>query len=141
MTLNEYSAKKRREILDDLLAGRDPREGSWNADLFAEAKMKSRPQLGPLVFFAGHFEMQFLYSSPEGGSLIFTVRLDSPHRIVQMPVPEWVIENVWQGEVSGSFHFEQDAMAMLEAFRAELEPEANVKHFQARSRTTREDSF
>lgn len=141
MTLNEYSAKKRREILDDLLAGRDPREGAWDAVLLAEAKMKSRPQLGPLVFFPQHFDMQFLYSDPQGGSLVLTVRLESPHRIVQMPVPAWVVENVWQGDISGSFHFEPDAYALLDAFKAELQPEANVKHFEARTRTTREDSF
>lgn len=141
MNLNEYSAKKRREILDDLLAGRDPREGTWDAGVLAEAKMKSRPQMGPLVFFPEHLELQFLYSDGQGGSLVFVVRLESPHRIVQMPVPSWVIENVWQGEVSGSFHFEADAMSLLEAFKTELEPAANVKHFKPRERTTREDSF
>jgi hypothetical protein len=141
MNLNEYSAKKRREILDDLAAGRDPREGTWDGAVLAEAKMKSRPQLGPLVFLPRQLELQFLYSDPQGGSLVFTVRLDSPERIVQMPVPSWVIENVWQGEISGSYHFESDALALYEAFRAELEPDANLKHFQARARTTREDSF
>lgn len=141
MNLNEYSAKKRREILDDLLAGHDPREGAWDVALLAEAKLKSRPQLGPLVFLPQHLDLQFLFSDPQGGSLVFTVRIESPYRIVQMPVPTWVIENVWQGEISGSFHFEADALALFEAFRAELEPEANIKHFQARERTTREDSF
>jgi len=46
-----------------------------------------------------------------------------------LPVPEWVVESIWQGDVAGSFHFERDAKRLLASFEQELEPDDNQKYF------------
>ena len=65
------------------------------------------------------------------------MEVDPPERIVRMPVPEWVVESVWQGEVDGSYHFESHAYALLEAFTASLDPEENARRFKGRMPTGR----
>lgn len=141
MTLNEYSAKKRREILDDLLEGRDPREGDFSMQDLAEATKKGRPQLGPVVYEPRHMILEFVFSAPGSDSVVVPVRLDSPERIVYMPVPEWVVENVWQGDVAGSFHFEGHALALLGRFQRLLSEEANISLFDSRIKQGRERAF
>ena len=55
-----------------------------------------------------------------------------------LPVPDWVIESIWQGEISGSYHFESDAKALVEAFQAELSAENNPKWFLPQAAKRRE---
>ena len=38
-------------------------------------------------------------------------------------------ESIWQGEVSGSYHFESEARRLLENFKSGLEPEPNAQTF------------
>lgn len=141
MTLNEYSAKKRREILDDLVEGRDPREGDFSAQDLAEASKKGRPQLGPVVYDPWHMTLEFVFAAPGGESVVIPVRLASPERIVYLPVPEWVVENVWQGDVAGSFHFESHALALVQAFQDLLAQDANGGLFDSRLKQGRERAF
>lgn len=141
MTLNEYSAKKRREILDDLLEGRGPREGEFSSQDLAEAMKKGRPQMGPVVYEPWHMTLEFIFSGPGSDSVVIPVRLPSPERIVYLPVPEWVVENVWQGDVSGSFHFEGHALALLEAFHTLIGEEHNRGLFDSRIKQGRERAF
>jgi hypothetical protein len=55
-----------------------------------------------------------------------------------MPVPNWVIESIWQGEIDGSYQFESDAHNLLSQFSAQLEPEANRQLFGKKRPTRRE---
>lgn len=73
--------------------------------------------------------MEFIYPDPKGSAVLLSVRVSAPERIVFMPVPEWVVESIWQGEIAGSYHFEGDALRMIEEFRASLAPEANAEIF------------
>ncbi len=141
MTLNEYSAKKRREILDDLLAGKEPREGQFSRQDLAEAMKLGRPQMGPVVHEPRSLTFEFIFSAPGSDSFVFSVRLDSPQRIVYLPVPSWVVENVWQGDVSGSFHFESDASALIDSFTSSLEEAENREIFDSRLKQGRERAF
>lgn len=141
MNLNEYSAKKRREILDDLLAEREPSEGEWSREVLAEARKIGRPKMGPILYEPWAMSLQFPFAGQGTEAIVFTVRLNAPHRIVHLPVPSWVVENVWQGDVAGSFHFEPDALALVEEFRAELSEERNPAFFAARMKQGREGAF
>lgn len=89
--------------------------------------------MGTTRFFPDSVVVEFVYPDPLGASLVLPVRLSVPERVVFLPVPDWVVETIWQGEIDGSFRFEGEAREMLSAFAAELEPEANLAHFGARA--------
>lgn len=137
MSLNEYASRLRLEILDDLLSGAAPRQGEWDEARRKEGSLKGRPQLGTTRFEPEAMIFEYIYPDSTGSPLVLSVRVDPPERIVFMPVPGWVIETIWQGEVAGSYRFESEAQAMLETFSARLEPEANRAEFSARPPTGR----
>jgi hypothetical protein len=66
------------------------------------------------------------------------VRVAAPERIVYLPVPEWVVESVWQGEVAGSYQFESDARRLVDKFQEETTTEGNTKWFQKQPPKRRE---
>lgn len=138
MTLNVYAAEKRRQILEDLQNGRAPREGAFDAAKLASARSKGKPQMGSTTFAPDAIRQEFIFPDQQGGNLILTVTLTPPERIVFMPVPAWVIESIWQGEVSGSAHFESDAMRLLEAFEDDLSAGSNLLFFGKTDPTGRE---
>lgn len=138
MTLNEYAAQKRLALFDDLSAGREPSEGSFDSALLREAKTKSAPQLGATRYEPQAIIVEFIYPDPDSAATVVPVRLESPQRIVFLPVPSWVVETIWQGEIDGSFQFEEDASRLLEEYRADLDPGANAKWFLPRPPTRRE---
>ena len=129
MTLNAYTAEKRLAIFEDLKAGREPREGQFDAALLAEGRIKGQPQMGSTRYGPDAIRIEFIY--PEHGSTatVLTVTLESPERIVFLPVPDWVVENIWQGDITGTHHFESEAMMLYEALGEELTPSGNVKWF------------
>src|SRR3712207_3778266 len=102
-----------------------PSEGEFSQELFQQAKVKGLPQLGATRYEQDSIYLEFIYQDSVTGTQVFTVRLASPERIVFMPVPEWVVENIWQGDVDGTFHFESEAMELLESLRSDLQPEQN----------------
>jgi hypothetical protein len=69
---------------------------------------------------------------------IVTVTQEAPERIVFLPVPSWVVEQIWQGDVDGTFHFESEARSLLAEFANGLEPEANLSWFAERQPKRRE---
>ena len=81
---------------------------------------------------------EFIYSSKGASSTVFQVEVDAPERIVYMPVPSWVIESIWQGEINGSFHFESDARELIDQFTASLQTEANASIFGVTNRVGRD---
>jgi len=136
--LNTYAAQAKRALLDDLLAGRDPSQGTFDPALLKEARTKGQPQMGTTRFEPDALILEFIFPETAGGTVVFPVRLASPERIVFLPVPSWVIENIWQGDVAGSYHFESDAQRLLAEFEAELGPEANQKWFTPQAAKRRE---
>lgn len=138
MNLNEFAAGARKAIFDDLANGREPSQGAFDAHLLAEARAKGSPQVGTTRYEPDAVHFEFVYSERGASATIVTVSVAPPERIVFLPVPEWVIESIWQGDVSGSFHFESDAQRLLAALSSELEAEANAKWFQPQAPKRRE---
>lgn len=138
MNLNQHSAERRLAIFEDLQAGRRPREGSYDEHALKEARAKASPQLGATRYEPHAIICEFIYAEVKGPSSVIVVRLEPPERIVFLPVPSWVMENVWQGDVTGSFHFESDATRLVEEFRGELTKEANEKWFGPQAAKRRE---
>src|SRR5688500_20315769 len=109
MTLSAFSAEKRKNIYDALSNGQPPPVGDFSETLFKDGKDKSKPQMGATRYEPSTIIFEFIYPDPLGAPILLSVRLDAPERIVFMPVPSWVVESIWQGEVSGSYHFGSDA--------------------------------
>lgn len=137
MNLGAFAADQKQRIFNDLKAGQPPHEGTFDEALFREAKDVGPPQMGATRFSPKSIVHEFIYNVP-GKSIVLVVEVDSPERIVFLPVPEWVVENIWQGNVDGSFHFERDAKSLLETFRAEMEPSANERWFGPQAAKRRE---
>jgi hypothetical protein len=129
MSLNQYAAARRLAIFEDLRAGLEPRDGRFDAAVLKEARAKGSPQMGTTLYSPTEIAFEFIYPDPVSTATILTVHLDVPERIVFLPVPSWVVENIWQGDISGTYQFESDALSMLEDFRGELTPEGNLKWF------------
>ncbi|MCH8273439.1 MAG: hypothetical protein IH851_01450 [Armatimonadetes bacterium] len=137
MTLNEWAARKKIAILERLKQKRPPEEGQYDEGIFREGIVKGEAQAGTTRYEPDRVHFEFIFPDPESAATVLCVTLKPPERIVHLPVPEWVIESVWQGEVSGSYQFESQAKEMVERFNAQLEPEANRGLFGARSPTGR----
>ncbi|HWP32056.1 MAG TPA: hypothetical protein VNK96_10100 [Fimbriimonadales bacterium] len=129
MTLNEWATSKKLEIFEFLKKGNPPQEGTFDERIFREALVKGAPQVGTTRYepFKVHFE--FIFPDPLSAATILTVSVEPPERIVFLPVPSWVVETIWQGEVHGSYHFESDAKRLLEEYAKQLEKEENAKWF------------
>ncbi|MCC7434051.1 MAG: hypothetical protein IT363_05150 [Methanoregulaceae archaeon] len=138
MTLNAYAAKVRLSLFDDLKAGRDPGSGSWDATQLAEARAKGSPQVGTTRYTPDALWFEFIYSGPTSTPIIVTVKVPAPERIVFLPVPDWVIETIWQGDIDGSYHFESHARSLVQQFADVLEPHANLVWFGPRAPKRRE---
>jgi hypothetical protein len=133
-----FVAKRKQEIFEDLLAGNEPRIGEFSSSVLKECRTKGKPQMGAAVPQPHQITLEFVYSDPVTGATILPVVIPSPERIVWMPVPEWVVENIWQGEVSGRFCFESEALEHLDRLKGDLEPARNAVLFGPSSPTRRE---
>lgn len=129
MNLNAYVAAKRLAIFDELKGGLAPSEGTYDEAALAEGRVKGQPQMGATRYEPRAIFVEFIYPDPQTTSTILTIKLDPPERIVFLPVPSWVVESIWQGEIAGSFHFESDAMRLVDEFKTELTEEGNPKWF------------
>jgi hypothetical protein len=131
VTLSEYVSSLRNTIFDDLTHGRAPSQGEFSATLLAEARMLAvLPQMGSLRYAPQSVSFEFIYPNPKGASIVFSVNCATPERVVYLPVPGWVIQSIWQGEVHGSHHFESEANALVATFVDGLSPENNSAHFE-----------
>ena len=138
MSLNTYVAEKRLALFDALRAGREPLEGTYDKAVLAEAKLKGAPQMGATRYTPHTMAIEFIYPDTLGAATVLTVTLEAPERIVFLPVPEWVIETIWQGEIDGSYQFESDAHVLFEALLDDLTPENNAHWFGPRVAKRRE---
>lgn len=116
MTLNQFAAERRRAIFEVLQTGGVP-EGDFDEKRLRELQAKGKPQMGSTHYRRDAVVFEFIYPEPGAASSVLEVAVPSPDRIIYLPVPDWVIEHIWQGEIEGSFHFQSDAEAMIAAFR------------------------
>ena len=138
MTLNAFAASARLEIFEDLKSGQPPRQGEYNADSLKEGRVKGAPQLGSTHYEPHAVVVEFIFPDSKSSSTVLSVRLPTSERIVFLPVPEWVVESIWQGEIDGTYQFESDANRMVSAFSEGLEEPANAKWFGPRAAKRRE---
>ena len=128
-SLSTFAARTKREIFEDLLAGRSPRVGAFDLELLSRSKVKQPVQMGTTIFHPWEVIFEFIFPDPIGGALVFSVEVAVGERIVLLPVPSWVVENIWQGSVDGSFHFETAARGLVAKFSGLLDAEENRKLF------------
>ncbi len=129
MTLGEYVAKTKREVFEDIVAGREPRVGRYDERALADLRAKGEPQIGTSVLKPELVIVEYVFKLGDGGTEVFCVEVVPPERIVWLPVPEWVVESIWQGEVSGSYQFESHAREMLSRYSGVVERDENAKVF------------
>jgi hypothetical protein len=130
-------AEHRRAVYDDLMQQRPPSRGTYDVARLAEARTKGSPQVGSTRYEPHAIVQEFIFADPRASSVIVEVRLETPDRIVWMPVPSWVVENIWEGEITGSYAFASDAEAMLDAYREGLSEIANLESFGVTAATRR----
>ncbi len=138
MTLNEYLARQKRKAYDDILSGVAPHGFRCDVALLRDLIERGKPTMGTAVLKPDLIVFEFIFSLDDAQTEVFLVELDPPERIVHLPVPEWVIESIWQGEVQGSYHFESDAKFLIDKFASELEPLLNAKWFEKQKPKRRE---
>lgn len=136
MKLAEFSADLKRRIHADLAAGNDPQQGAWDADLLKEARARGEARMGATSYAPDEIRLEFLFG--DAPPTVVTVSVTPPERIVFLPVPGWVKKTIWQGHVEGTPHFEQEAMSLVEEFRARLAEEANKAEFGPQAPERRE---
>lgn len=137
MTLNDFVCQARKQIHGELISGLQPSYGEFSEATLAEARAVGEPRMGSVRFEPQRVSLEFIFGSA-AQSAVFEVAVTPPERIVFLPVPGWVVESIWQGEIDGSYHFESHAVALYEAFRAELGAEANSVWFGPRQPKRRE---
>ena len=138
MTLNAFVSEKKKKLFEDLTAGRAPSEGEFSEAILKEGRVKEKPQMGTTRFEPDAVILEFIYPDRQGSSVVLSVKIAPPERILFMPVPSWVVESIWQGEIDGSYHFETEAATLLADFAKLLEAEDNGELFGPRQATRRE---
>jgi len=129
MTLNEWAVGMKTRIFDDLAQGKPPTEGTFDDAVLREAKVKGKPQMGATTYKPNAAIFEYIFPDSHSTATVLQVLVEPPERIVFLSVPEWVMEEIWQGDVSGSAHFESEAAEMLRRYTAGLEPGVNDKYF------------
>jgi hypothetical protein len=130
MSLREFVREQVQAIFAALQAGSPPPIGEYDPAALRECLRRAQPQVGASRFTPDAVVLEFIFQDPSLGPAVLSVRVPAPEPIVYMPVPDWVIEDVWQGEVTGSFRFLSEAERLLEAFRAQVFTERNRAYFE-----------
>jgi hypothetical protein len=127
--LSVFAAGQKRDIFDALRRGEMPPVGHFDEEIWRLGKEKAEVQMGTTLFLPGKITYEYIYQDPNGAHLVLSVVVDPPERIVFMPVPKWVVENIWQGEVNGSFVFASEARVLMEELEVSLSAERNLLLF------------
>jgi len=127
--LNVFVAEKKRKLFEELRRGEFPSEGEYSQETVIAGREKGDVQIGTTRYAPDHLILEFTYADPLGASLILPIKIIPPERIVFLPVPAWVIETIWQGEISGRYTFESEARQYLAQLEAQIEPQANLALF------------
>jgi hypothetical protein len=131
--LYQVTAEIRGQILEDLQTQKQPRIGEFEPETLKIAFTKGKPQMGSQKFSPNGFILEFIFPDPVGGTVVLPVFVSSKERIVFLPVPSWVQQNIWQGDISGSYHFESHATELIESYSQLLSESENHKLFQTES--------
>ena len=132
--LSVFAAQHKRQVFDELRKGQPPSIGNYDLDLFNEAKKRGDVQMGTTIYEPQNLVFEFIYPGGEG-ALVLKVNVKPPERIVYLPVPEWVVESIWHGEINGSYVFESEAESHIERLRESLTPQENPALFERRRPT------
>lgn len=138
MQLNAFVSATRSELHADLCARRAPRVGSFDGELLKDLFSGKDPQLGSVRYTPHAVHFEFIYPQNGTAATVFTVDVTPPERIVFLPVPNWVVENIWEGEVTGSYVLESEVEGRLAEFRAVLDEESNQAYFGRQEPTRRQ---
>lgn len=138
MRLNEFLAVEKRRAFEAVLTGSKPVGMRCDEGRLKALFEKGKPTMGTTVLNADQISFEFVFTLDDGQTEVLSIVLDPPERIVYMPVPEWVVENIWQGDVQGSYQFESDAAKLVAAFGDELGRDANAKWFKRQQPKRRE---
>ncbi len=130
MTLREFVRDQIQAIFEALKAGGAPPIGEYDPAQLKECQRRSYPQVGTTNFQPDAIVLEFIYQDASLGPAVLSVRVPAPEPIVYMPVPDWVIEDVWQGDITGSFRFQSEAEQLLTAFREQVFTERNRAYFE-----------
>lgn len=129
MTLNEWAANKKLAIFESLQNGRRPAEGEFDDAIFRQALTKGQPQVGATSYEPELVHFEYIFPDALSTATVLKVTIRPPERVVFMPVPEWVIEDIWQGEVKGTFHFESEARRLYDDLGRDVFDAANERWF------------
>jgi hypothetical protein len=138
MRLNEYLAVEKRRAFEAVLAGSKPAGMRCDEVRLRTLFERGKPTMGTTVLKPDVVSFEFVFTLDDGQTEVLSIELDPPERIVHLPVPEWVVENIWQGDVQGSYQFESDAARLVAAFGDELGRDANAKWFERQQPKRRE---
>ena len=130
MTLNEFVAQQKRRCYDDVVRGVAPDDARCDEARLKDLHEKGRATMGATGLRPEKVVFEFIFSLESGESEVLVVEVDPPERIVCLPVPEWVVESIWQGEVQGSFHFESHAKELIERFIEVTKAPQDAKWFE-----------
>lgn len=139
MTLREFVRDQIQTIFDALRAGNPPPVGEYDPAQLRECQRRANLQVGATNFLPDAIGLEFIYQDTSLGPAVLSVRVPAPEPIVYMPVPDWVIEDVWQGDVTGSFRFLSEAERLLEAFREQVFTDRNRAYFEKSDLPKRRD--
>ncbi|MCX7924253.1 MAG: hypothetical protein N2554_00400 [Fimbriimonadales bacterium] len=139
MTLREFVRDQIQLVFDALKAGSAPPVGEYDAAQLKECQRRATPQVGTARFLPDAIVLEFIFQDASLGPAVLSVRVPAPEPIVYMPVPDWVIEDVWQGDVTGSFRFLSEAERLLTAFREQVFTERNRVFFEKSDLPKRRD--
>jgi hypothetical protein len=139
MTLREFVRDKIQQIHDALRQGLAPPVGEYDPEVFKECKRRATVQIGTTHYRPDSILLEFIFTEPSLGPAVLTVRVPAPEPIVYMPVPDWVIEDVWQGEVTGTFRFASEAQVLLKKLHNQIFSETNLLYFDERPQLKHRD--
>lgn len=137
MKLSEWAATTKKSVYDNLIRTGEPGMGQYDQAALKECLAKGSPQVGTTMFEPDLFKFEFIFRDSDS-TIVLVVNVAPPERIVFMPVPDWVVESVWQGHVEGSHHFESHAREALATFATSLEPGPNKELFGPRQAVGRQ---
>lgn len=132
MTLREFVREQIQQIYEALRQGQAPPIGEYDPATLKECMRRTTVQIGTTHYRPESVLLEFIFTEPSLGPAILTVRVPAPEPIVYMPVPDWVIEDVWQGEVTGSFRFASEAQILLKKLHNQIFSETNILYFEER---------
>jgi hypothetical protein len=127
------AAQQKREIYEALRRGDGPPIGTFDAEVLRSGREKGEVQMGTTIFFPDRIVYEFLFQDRNGSAVILSVSVEPGERIVYMPVPKWVVENIWQGDVTGTYVFESESRDLMDELTVSLTPGGNASVFGARA--------